>query len=337
MEETGMSNPTPPADVPLASDQLTSGEYSYGYAIPEMGSYSFPESMPAEVVNADPVGEVASQSVDEMIDPETASALEKTMETEHVDEQGITESKVQEEISADNNIQGDMPEEAFVAQAPPVPPEFVTSPWANLSFLSTPDPMHTPGPEWLEETQSQADAPVSPATASSPDIVNSPWADLSFLSTPGPMPTPDPELAEATQPQPASAVSPTAGSSPDVHPTEMPQTPVSPGIAETAGSEAQDDVNKASPVNVETPAPSAIETPPAPVAAPPTPITAEPNKAAGEMPAGATAPTGALGTAPIHPEPQAPAAVDMQLQMSENMVEYMANVLHDILQQSAPD
>lgn len=188
--------------------------------------------------------------------------------------------------------------------------------------------------EIMDEMVDEAFTPSAPSVPA--DFASSPWADLSFLATPGPMPMPSPELAESTQPPPAAAVSPTAGSSPDVHPTEMPDTPVTSGVSEMASGEAQDGQNTAGPVNVEMPAPTTIETPPAPVSAPPAPQAAEPNMAAGELPSGATAPTGAAGTAPVNPELQAPAAIEVQMQMSENMAQNMANILQDILQSESP-
>jgi len=263
-----MSNPTVPTDEPLATDSLTSGEYSYGESIPVTGDFSLTEPEPA-----------IAPATDESVEPDSVSEVPEE----------VTDS-MPEETMAPEAMENVASDEAFSPIAPQIPADFTTSPWADLSFLTTPGPMHPPSPE----------------------------------------------LAEATQPQPASGVSPSAGSSPDVHPTEMPQTPVSPGVAETAGSEVQDDINVASPVNVEAPSPSAVESPPAPVASPPLPMVGEPNMAAGELPSGAGVPDGAAGTAPIHPEPQAPAAVDMQMQMSENMVDHMANVLKDILQGKAP-
>lgn len=188
--------------------------------------------------------------------------------------------------------------------------------------------------EIMDEMVDEVFTPSAPSVPA--DFASSPWADLSFLATPGPMPMPSPELAESTQPPPAAAVSPTAGSSPDVHPTEMPETPVTTGVSEMAGGEAQDGHNTTGPVNVEMPAPTTIETPPAPVSSPPAPQAAEPNMAAGELPSGATAPTGAAGTAPVNLESQAPAAIEMQMQMSENMAQDMANILQDILQSESP-
>ncbi len=188
--------------------------------------------------------------------------------------------------------------------------------------------------EIMDEMAVEAFIPSVPAVPA--DFASSPWADLSFLATPGPMPMPSPELAESTQPPPAAAVSPTAGSSPDVHPTEMPETPVTTGVSEMASGEAQDAHNPAGPVNVEMPAPAAIETPPAPVSTPPAPAAAEPNIAAGELPSGAAAPTGAAGTAPVNLDSQDPAAIEMQMQMSENTAQHMAKILQDILQSESP-
>ena len=181
-----------------------------------------------------------------------------------------------------------------------------------------------------------AHSPISPAIPPLPDgVVASPSLDLSFLTQPGHMPMPSPKLAEATQPQPASGVSPSMASSPDVHPTEMPATPVSPGVAESTASEANE-VSGLSPVNVEPPAPSSIETPPAPVAAPPGPSSGEPNVAVGQLPTGAAAPASAVGTPPVHPEPKPPDAAGMQVQMSQNLAEQMASILQDVLRSKAP-
>jgi len=184
--------------------------------------------------------------------------------------------------------------------------------------------------EMIDGLVDEAFTPSAPSVPA--DFASSPWADLSFLATPGPMPMPSPELAESTQPPPAAAVSPTAGSSPDVHPTEIPETPANTGVSEMASSEAQDAHTPAGSVDAEMPAPTAIETPPAPVSSPPAPVTAEPNIAAGELPSGATAPTGTVGTPPVDLESQAPAAIEMQMQMSENSAEHMAKILQDILQ-----
>ncbi len=192
---------------------------------------------------------------------------------------------------------------------------------ANVADVEMPFAMHSP---------------LTPAMPPMPEgVVPSPSLDLSFLSQPGHVPMPSPKLAEATQPQPASGVSPSAPSSPDVHPTEMPATPVSPGVAESAAGEANE-LAAESPVNVEPPAPSAIETPPAPIASPPGPVAGEPNVAVGQLPTGAAMPASAVGTAPVHPEPQPPAAADMQMQMSQNMAEQMATILQDILRTKAP-
>jgi hypothetical protein len=181
-----------------------------------------------------------------------------------------------------------------------------------------------------------AHAPITPAIPPLPDgVVSSPSLDLSFLTQAGAIPTPSPKLAEATQPDPSSAVSPSMPSSPDVHPTEMPATPVSTGVAETNASEANA-LSGLSPVNVEAPAPSSIETPPAPVAAPPGPITGEPNVAVGQLPTGAAAPASAVGTPPIHPEPKPPDAAGMQVQMSQNLAEQMASILQDVLRSKSP-
>jgi len=181
-----------------------------------------------------------------------------------------------------------------------------------------------------------AHSPLSPAVPPLPDgVIASPSLDLSFLTQPGHLPMPSMKLAEATQPQPASAVSPSLGSSPDVHPTEMPATPVSPGVAESNASEANS-LTGLSPVNVEAPAPSAIETPPAPVAVPPGPVSGEPNMAVGQLPTGAAVPASAAGTAPIHPEPKPPDAAGMQVQMSQNLAEQMASVLQNVLRNKAP-
>jgi hypothetical protein len=179
-------------------------------------------------------------------------------------------------------------------------------------------------------------SPIAPAIPPLPDgVVSSPSLDLSFLSQAGSIPMPSPKLAEATQPSPASGVSPSMGSSPDVHPTEMPATPVSPGVAETTASEANE-LTGLSPVNVEAPAPSAIESPPAPVAAPPGPASGEPNVAVGQLPTGAAVPASAVGTAPVHPEPKPPDAAGMQVQMSQNMAEQMASILQDVLRSKSP-
>lgn len=184
--------------------------------------------------------------------------------------------------------------------------------------------------EIINEMVDEAFTPSAPSVPA--DFASSPWADLSFLATPGPMPMPSPELAESTQPPPAAAVSPTAGSSPDVHPTEIPQTPANTGVSEMTSGEAQNELNPAGPVDAEMPAPTAIETPPAPVSSPPAPVAAEPNMAAGELPSGATAPTGTAGMPPVNPESHAPAAIEMQMQMSENTAQHMAKILQDILQ-----
>ena len=179
-------------------------------------------------------------------------------------------------------------------------------------------------------------SPLTPAVPPLPEgVVASPSLDLSFLTQPGNLPMPSLKLAEATQPQPASGVSPSMASSPDVHPTEMPTTPVSPGVAESNVGEANELAGQ-SPVNVEPPAPSAIETPPAPVAAPPGPVTGEPNVAVGQLPTGAAAPASAVGTAPVHPEPGPPAGADLQLQMSQNLTEQMTSILADVLRGKAP-
>ena len=181
-----------------------------------------------------------------------------------------------------------------------------------------------------------AQLPITPAIPPLPDgVISSPSLDLSFLTQPGHLPMPSMKLAEATQPPPASAVSPSMPSSPDVHPTEMPATPMSPGVAESTASEANE-VTGLSPVNVEPPAPSAIETPPAPMAAPPGPVSGEPNVAVGQLPTGAAVPASAVGTAPVHPEPQVPAVAGMQVQMSQNLAEQMASILQDVLRSKAP-
>ncbi|HEY5682172.1 MAG TPA: hypothetical protein VIR61_00670 [Sulfuricaulis sp.] len=176
--------------------------------------------------------------------------------------------------------------------------------------------------------------PVAPAIPEG--WASSPWMNLSFLSTPGHIPMPSPELAEATQPPPATAVSPPAPSSPDIRPTEVPATPVSPGVAETTAGEGHDVAAQAG-MAPEVPAPSAIETPPAPVAAPPAPVSGEPNVQAGQVPTAAATPASAAGTPPPHPAPEAPAAVTAQVQMSQSMADKMAAVLHDVLHgKSAP-
>lgn len=181
-----------------------------------------------------------------------------------------------------------------------------------------------------------AHSPIAPAIPPLPDgVVSSPSLDLSFLSHAGAIPMPSPKLAEATQPSPASGISPSMGSSPDVHPTEMPATPVSTGVAETNASEANA-LSGLSPVNVEAPAPSAIETPPAPVAVPPGPASGEPNMAVGQLPTGAAVPASAVGTAPVHPEPKPPDAAGMQVQMSQNLAEQMASILQDVLRSKSP-
>ena len=181
-----------------------------------------------------------------------------------------------------------------------------------------------------------AHSPIAPAIPPLPEgVVPSPSLDLSFLSQAGSIPMPSPKLAEATQPSPASGVSPSMGSSPDVHPTEMPATPVSPGVAESTASEANE-LTGLSPVNVEPPAPSSIETPPAPVAAPPGPASGEPNVAVGQLPTGAAVPASAVGTPPVHPEPKPPDAAGMQVQMSQNMAEQMASILQDVLRSKSP-
>lgn len=181
-----------------------------------------------------------------------------------------------------------------------------------------------------------AHSPITPAIPPLPDgVVSSPSLDLSFLTQAGAIPTPSPKLAAATQPSPSSGISPSMGSSPDVHPTEMPATPVSTGVAETNASEANA-LAGLSPVNVEAPSPSAIETPPAPVAAPPGPVSGEPNVAVGQLPTGAAAPASAVGTPSVHPEPKPPDAAGMQVQMSQNLAEQMASILQDVLRSKSP-
>ena len=186
------------------------------------------------------------------------------------------------------------------------------------------------------EAPSAVHSPIPPAIPPLPEgVVAPPSLDLSFLSQPGHTPIPSLKLAEATQPPPASAISPSLPSSPDVHPTELPATPVSPTVAESHASEANE-LTGLSPVNVEAPAPSAIETPPAPVAAPPGPVSGEPNVAVGQLPTGSAVPASAVGTAPVHPEPQAPTATGVQMQMSENLAEQMVSVLQAVLRGKAP-
>ena len=179
-------------------------------------------------------------------------------------------------------------------------------------------------------------SPIATALPPLPDgVIASPSLDLSFLTQPGHLPMPSPKLIEATQPQPADGVSPAMPSSPDVHPTEMPATPVSPGVAESSTGEANE-LSGLSPVNITPPAPSAIETPPAPIAAPPGPIAGDPNVAVGQLPTGAAVPVSAVGTAPIHPAPQLPDSAGMQVLMSRNLVEQMTSVLQDVLRGKVP-
>lgn len=181
-----------------------------------------------------------------------------------------------------------------------------------------------------------AHMPIATALPPLPDgVIPSPSLDLSFLTQPGHLPMPSPKLAEATQPDPASAISPAMPSSPDVHPTEMPATPVSPGVAESSASEANQ-LSGLAPVNATPPAPSAIETPPVPVAAPPGPIAGDPNVAVGQLPTGAAMPVSAVGTAPIHPAPQLPDSAGVQVLMSRNLAEQMASILQDVLRVKAP-
>ncbi|MFA7241534.1 MAG: hypothetical protein WC091_15595 [Sulfuricellaceae bacterium] len=179
-------------------------------------------------------------------------------------------------------------------------------------------------------------SPIATALPPLPDgVIPSPSLDLSFLTQPGHLPMPSLKLAEATQPDPSSGVSPAMPSSPDVHPTEMPATPVSTGVAETNANDANA-LSGLAPVNVTPPAPSAIETPPAPVAAPPGPIAGDPNVAVGQLPTGAALPSGAVGTAPIHPAPQLPDSAGIHVMMSRNLAEQMTSVLQDVLRGKAP-
>lgn len=181
-----------------------------------------------------------------------------------------------------------------------------------------------------------AHMPIATALPPLPDgVIPSPSLDLSFLTQPGHLPMPSPKLAEATQPEPASGISPAMPSSPDVHPTEMPATPVSPGVAESSASEANQ-LSGLAPVNTTPPAPSAIETPPVPVAAPPGPIAGDPNVAVGQLPTGAAMPVSAVGTVPIHPAPQLPDSAGVQVLMSRNIAEQMASILQDVLRVKAP-